>query len=214
MDSAPSQTHSGYENLSEGPSMHLFRPSIAWLQTFRASQTSSKYTYADVGASDAGHPAGFTLDHNRICLGQGAQVFEAACTALRSWRMFPASWTAIYPPDCPQTPGAVVVMLAHALGLWWPNALRIVDRIDEIGRRTESASRMARCPRTWNAARNGFSSSRMSKDKCGTTCGRSRARVIHWFAWRSPWRGGCSAGSCGTRNDRCRQRYERSHQML
>lgn len=113
--------------------MHLFRPNIAWLEAFRASQTSCECTYADVGASDAGHPAGFTLDHNRVCLGQGEQVFDAACTALRNWRMFPASWTAIYPTNCPQTSGTGVVMLAHALGLWWPNALRVVYRIDEAG---------------------------------------------------------------------------------
>jgi uncharacterized protein (UPF0548 family) len=112
--------------------MFLFRPGNARLQAVRVSQANCEHNYAEVGASEVGRPVGFTLDHNRICLGQGAEVFEAACTALAAWRMFPPSWTSIYPHDCPQTPGTVVIMLARALGLWWPNALRVVYRIDEV----------------------------------------------------------------------------------
>lgn len=111
--------------------MRLFRPTEAKLQAFRNSQEGREHTYNAVGESDSGHPTGFTLDHNRVCLGQGQAVFDAACMALREWRMFPTKWTSIYPHDCLQAPGTVVVMMARAFGLWWINACRVVYAVDE-----------------------------------------------------------------------------------
>jgi len=58
-------------------------------------------------------------------------VFAAACAALQAWRMFPAPWTAIIPADTPIRVGEVVAMQAHAAGLWWLNACRIVYVFDE-----------------------------------------------------------------------------------
>ncbi len=47
--------------------------------------------------------------------------------------MSPGPWTQIRPPGAPITVGTVVVMQAHAMGLWWLNACRIVYTIDEAG---------------------------------------------------------------------------------
>jgi uncharacterized protein (UPF0548 family) len=90
------------------------------------------FSYAEVGASHADQrPAGFDLDHNRIALGAGQDVFEAACAGLRDWRMFPRPWTEIHPRAAPIRAGQTVAMLARACGLWWLNACRIVYVLDE-----------------------------------------------------------------------------------
>jgi len=76
-------------------------------------------------------PEGFDLDHNRELLGAGAATFAAACDAIRSWRMFPAPLAWAEPPGVPIAAGELVGMVAHAVGLWWLNATRIVYVIDE-----------------------------------------------------------------------------------
>lgn len=114
-------------------------PSQAALSAFLAGQRDAAspppYSYAEVGASrhNAERPHGYNLDHNRVQIGKGVAAFEAACAAMRAWRMFPAPWTRIAPADTPILVGEVVVMQAHALGLWWMNAARIVYTIDEPG---------------------------------------------------------------------------------
>jgi uncharacterized protein (UPF0548 family) len=113
--------------------MRLFRPSDAEIQAFLRSQAQCGHTYAQVGDSASGRPPGFDLDDNSVCLGQGRAIFDAACEALRRWRQFPRSWTCIFPADTPLEPGRVVAMLARACGLWWLNACRIVEVIDELG---------------------------------------------------------------------------------
>lgn len=112
--------------------MWFFRePSEEQVRAFLASQGRHSFSYREVGFSQGGAPAGYDLDHNRILLGRGPAIFEAACTALRRWRMFPGSWTEIRPADTPIQAGNAVAMLAHVFGLWWLNACRIVYVIDE-----------------------------------------------------------------------------------
>jgi uncharacterized protein (UPF0548 family) len=114
-------------------------PRPAALSTFlaglRDAASPPPYSYAEVGASrhNAERPHGYNLDHNRVQIGMGVAGFEAACAAMRAWRMFPAPWTRIVPADTPIQVGEVVVMQAHALGLWWMNAARIVYTINEPG---------------------------------------------------------------------------------
>lgn len=107
------------------------KPSDERIRPFLASQGQQALSYREVGFSQGGSPAGYDLDHNRIPLGRGRAVFEAACAAVRRWQMFPAPWTEIRPADPPLQAGQVVAMLAHILGLWWMNACRIVYVIDE-----------------------------------------------------------------------------------
>jgi uncharacterized protein (UPF0548 family) len=99
---------------------------------FRESQASADFSYPNIGASNtAAAPADYTLDHNRIQLGAGETDFLAACAAIRAWKMFPPPWTRISPERTPIREGEVVAMQAHALGLWWMNACRIVYAIEE-----------------------------------------------------------------------------------
>ena len=102
---------------------------------FLAAQDGCPLSYTEAGASrhNAERPRGYELDHNRVQLGTGEAAYHAACTAVRQWRMFPSPWTRISPSDTPIEIGQTVVMQAHALGLWWTNAARIVYTIDEHG---------------------------------------------------------------------------------
>lgn len=98
-------------------------------------QRADGFSYAEVGATrtmvDGAAPVGFNYDENRVRLGEGMAVFEAACGALRAWKMFPAPWTRISPTDAPLREGIDVAMQANALGVWWLNSARIVYLLDE-----------------------------------------------------------------------------------
>lgn len=109
----------------------LRKPSQQVVHDFLARQRREPFSYPEVGQSRSGTPAGYDLDHNRVRLGAGLTVYEAACAALRRWEMFPRPWTQIEPADTPIEQGNVVAMVAHALGVWWLNACRIVYVLDE-----------------------------------------------------------------------------------
>jgi uncharacterized protein (UPF0548 family) len=103
------------------------------LNELLSAQSALTFSYADVGASAAGIPAGFDHDRQRVVIGHGDADFAAACEALRGWRQFPVSWTAIFPAAAPLAAGTSVLMLCRVLGLWWANGCRIVYTIDEAG---------------------------------------------------------------------------------
>jgi uncharacterized protein (UPF0548 family) len=118
---------------SEQPRWFFGQPPVETVEGFLRAQENVAFGYAEVGASNGGAPAGYTLDENRVVIGQGALDFSAACEALRAWRMFPAGWTKISPPRAPIVAGQTVAMQARGLGLWWLNACRIVYLLDEAG---------------------------------------------------------------------------------
>jgi uncharacterized protein (UPF0548 family) len=107
------------------------KPSEERLRALLAAHCNLDVSYESVGATEKDAPPGFVLDHNRIELGSGADVFADACESLRAWRQFPPGWTEIYPSDTPIEPGQQVAMLAHSMGVWWLNACRIVYVVDE-----------------------------------------------------------------------------------
>ena len=74
---------------------------------------------------------GFVHDHNRISLGQGDAVFEAASEALRNWEMFKTGWTEIAPGTPLIEVGRTVALVTRVFGLWWLNACRIVEVVNE-----------------------------------------------------------------------------------
>jgi uncharacterized protein (UPF0548 family) len=102
------------------------------LEAFLASQTQCNFSYPHVGATaDCLAPAGFDHDHNRILLGRGEQVFQAACAALRQWQQFPQSWTRIFPAHAPLEVGTTVAVLIRVFNVWRLNSARIVYVVDE-----------------------------------------------------------------------------------
>ena len=118
---------------ADQPRWSLAAPSAEAVAAFLAEQQGRAVSYGEVGASrdDAVRPAGYEVDHNRVRLGTGEAAYATACAALRAWTMFPAPWTKISPPRAPIREGAVVAMQAHALGLWWLSACRIVYVVED-----------------------------------------------------------------------------------
>ena len=109
------------------------QPSDERIRAFLRQQADSSFSYPEVGYSRRTPPSGYVHDHHRAPLGHGETCFEAACDALRAWRMFPTGWVKLCWPTAPIAPGTTVAVLARCGGLWWVNACRIVYVIDEPG---------------------------------------------------------------------------------
>lgn len=109
----------------------IFKPSQQQIADFHAATADAPFSYSELCESAEGQPAGYNLDVNRVQLGTGRELFDAACAALRQWQMFPSLWTEIHPIDTPIEKGRHVAMLAHAFGFWWLNACRIVYVVKE-----------------------------------------------------------------------------------
>jgi uncharacterized protein (UPF0548 family) len=114
--------------------MLLFRrPSAAVILDFIESQATLPFSYLQVGATAGNLPPGYVVDHTRMLLGSGKEVFDKAVTALRRWKHFRLGWVELHNHDMPIEPGKTVAVLAHVLGLWTLNACRIVYVVDEQG---------------------------------------------------------------------------------
>ena len=118
---------------ASSPRWSLRAPPASEVAAFVAEQQAGKFSYADVGRTrhDDAHPAGYDIDRNRVLLGRGEADFATARRALEHWRMFPAPWTRIMTAGPGIQSGQTIAMQAHALGLWWLNACRIVYVLDE-----------------------------------------------------------------------------------
>ncbi|HKP69547.1 MAG TPA: DUF1990 domain-containing protein [Pyrinomonadaceae bacterium] len=112
----------------------LTRPSDAQVKAFLKKCESSPFSYTEVGTSVDTRPAGYNVDHNRIRLGSGTELFERAKTAIRQWKMFDVPGIELCYPDTPLEPGRNVAPLASHLGFYSLNSCRIVYVIDEPGR--------------------------------------------------------------------------------
>lgn len=110
----------------------LNKPSDENICAFIAQQSGSAVSYEAVGAtrSDAA-PPGFTVDHNRLCLGSGAETFRKASEAIRHWQMFNMPQAQLCWPDTPIEAGRNVAVVFHHFGLWSMNAARIVYVLEE-----------------------------------------------------------------------------------
>ncbi len=101
------------------------------VQQFITSQRDLPFSYSEVGATKIAAPAGYTVDHNRIRLGEGNSTYRRAVEALRSWKHFDLGWVRIVPDRVPVEVGQVVAVQARSLGLWSLNACGIVYLLDE-----------------------------------------------------------------------------------
>ena len=109
----------------------LRRPSTETIRDFLASQSNLGFTFRAVGATASQPPAGYTMDHTRVKLGDGASVFTRAKAALRRWDQFRLGWMEAWSPKTAIEPGDPVAIIAWNLGLWWLNACRVVYVVDE-----------------------------------------------------------------------------------
>jgi len=109
------------------------KPSFECVLRLLSEQKNRDFTYSAVGATAGTPPAGFVVDHTRIQLGNGEQIFEAAKTAIKCWEQFQLGWVESSSRDIPIEKGQVVGVLARVFGLWCLNACRIVSVVDEVG---------------------------------------------------------------------------------
>src|SRR4026209_2155591 len=96
-----------------------------------SSQAKLPFSYAEVGATRSTPPTTYTVDHNRVQLGRGAEVFGRAVDALKQWRQFELGWVELRPHGVKVEEGAVVAVKARAGGMWSLNACRVVYVIDD-----------------------------------------------------------------------------------
>jgi len=112
----------------------LFRvaaPSEDDVRGFISAQEHSRFSYLEVGASASSTPAGYTVDHNRVQLGQGEGTWQQAVKGIRGWQMFNIPWMRLYWPNAPIQVGTNVAVLVHHFGFYSLNACRIVYVIQE-----------------------------------------------------------------------------------
>jgi uncharacterized protein (UPF0548 family) len=113
--------------------IRLRKPSPEAIRTFRNAQAELPFTYPGVGSTAGTPPAGYTVDHTRVLLGEGEAVFAAAKAALQRWEHFRLGWLEALPADTPIREGEAVTLLARIAALWWLNAARIVYVVDRQG---------------------------------------------------------------------------------
>ena len=109
----------------------LTPPSAARIAAFLLAQEGEPFSYAEVGATRSAPPRGYTVDHNRVRLGAGAEAFERVAAALRRWRMLDLGWAAVHPAGAVVEPGRTVAVVARHYGFWSLNACRVVYTVDE-----------------------------------------------------------------------------------
>lgn len=114
-------------------SFALRKPTAESIQHFLERQATLGYTYEAVGATSDRPPAGYVVDHTRIKLGTGEDVFQQAKDALQRWEHFRLGWVEAWPSQDVLQQGAAVAVLAHLFGLWWLNGCKIVYVVDEAG---------------------------------------------------------------------------------
>jgi len=113
--------------------IRLRKPSPADVQAFLDAQAKLGLSYTAVGATAGIPPAGYDVDHARVRLGDGEDIFRAARAALCHWEHFRLGWVEAWPTDTPIREGEVVAVLARVLGLWWLNAAHLVYVVDQEG---------------------------------------------------------------------------------
>lgn len=111
--------------------MFSFRkPSPETIQRFLAQQKKCEFTYSAVGGTERTPPTGFVVDHTRVRLGDGEQVFNEAKAILTRWRHFQLGWVETSSCDVPLERGQVIGVFARVFGVWCLNACRIVSVIN------------------------------------------------------------------------------------
>jgi uncharacterized protein (UPF0548 family) len=109
-----------------GAVFRMVRPGAAEIGRWLAAEEAAPLP-------DVPPAAGEVVDHNRVVLGRGGEVFARACAALRRWEMFRLGWVELFPAAPPIRVGTTVGVLARLAGLWSLNPCRIVALVEEGG---------------------------------------------------------------------------------
>lgn len=112
----------------------ISEPTDSDVASFIASQRNLDFTYSEVGATNASPPARYTIDNNRVQLGQGEPIYRAAVAVLKAWGQFDLRWLTILPRGASTEVGEIVAVKARAFGTWSLNATRVIYVINESRR--------------------------------------------------------------------------------
>ena len=107
------------------------KPSEERIEQFISSQRELPFSYQEVGATRRALPDGYTIDHHRMKLGTGLQLFKEAALSIGHWKQFDLGWVRIVPERTPVEVGVVVAIVTRHFGFWSLNACRVVYIIDE-----------------------------------------------------------------------------------
>jgi len=102
----------------------LTKPIDSDIARFLERQQTSRLSY-----SPSDLPK-FTVDRQRVVIGNGPSDFVAARAALYDWRMFPPAWTRVYSAGPLKVGLSVAVAIQH-LGFWSLNGARVLYELDE-----------------------------------------------------------------------------------
>jgi uncharacterized protein (UPF0548 family) len=111
----------------------LRKPTDVLINSFIAAQQQSDFSYSPLGLTRDSLPSGYTIDHNRVQLGSGAEAFSAAIKAFQQWKMFDIDWIQLCWTHVPIEEGSTVAVVVNHLGFWSMNACRIVYVVEEHG---------------------------------------------------------------------------------
>jgi uncharacterized protein (UPF0548 family) len=110
------------------------RPTKERIAALLQAERGLAFPYREVGATRASEmPRGFTVDHNRVLLGHGPEVFARAQQAIRDWKMFKMEWLELCWTDAAIEVGSTVGVLVGHFGFWSLNPCRIVYVLEERG---------------------------------------------------------------------------------
>ncbi|MEM7343527.1 MAG: DUF1990 domain-containing protein [Chloroflexota bacterium] len=107
------------------------KPTSEKIEQLLQTKNQQPFSYREVGTTEKQILKGYVVDHNRIQLGHGSDVFDQAKAALRNWEMFNLGWVELCWPQAPLTVGTTVGVLVHGLGIWSLNFCRIVYVVEE-----------------------------------------------------------------------------------
>lgn len=112
----------------------LTKPNDEAVQKFLDARQNDRFSYSEIGASRNNNaPAGYTVDHNRIQIGNNFEDFTKAVEAVKNWKMFALPWVELCWSNTPIKVGETVAALINHFGFWSLNASRIVYVIEEKG---------------------------------------------------------------------------------
>jgi uncharacterized protein (UPF0548 family) len=114
------------------PLWSFSKPTESTVRNFLNRQRTEEFAYRAVGATVGHPPRGYAYNDNQVHLGEGDAIFKQAVDALFSWEMFPKAWTGITALESGEIRlGLTLAVQAHACGLWWLNACRVVYLVDD-----------------------------------------------------------------------------------
>jgi uncharacterized protein (UPF0548 family) len=109
------------------------KPSDQQIRAYVLSLAGLKYSYHDVGATASTIPRSYTIDHNRVQLGNGADTWACAIKGVQSWQMFNLGWVRLCWPHTPIRCGENVAILVRHFGFHSLNNARIVYLVADGG---------------------------------------------------------------------------------